>query len=129
MDKCGAPVRCDGAKAPFVRPRWCRERRMEDFGTESSVQQGFGEQTNINEIVKRFQRTGFMPPQREPIYADVTGLQGDLTELIERSRETIRIAEEFASNWKPSDPVDPAQGGETVSRGTENQPSGESSSP
>lgn len=93
MKDCDSPVRCDGRKAPFVRPRWCRERLMMDFGSESSVQQGFGEQTNINEIVKRFQRTGFMPPQRQPVYADVVDLQGDLTELIERSRQVIATAE------------------------------------
>lgn len=104
MKDCDSPVRCDGRKAPFVRPRWCRERLMMDFGSESSVQQGFGEQTNINEIVKRFQRTGFMPPQRQPVYADVVDLQGDLTELIERSRQVIATAEEFASSWTPAEP-------------------------
>lgn len=122
MKECDMPVRCGGRKPPFVRPRWCRERLMCDFGTESSVQQGFGEQTNINEIVKRFQRTGFMPPQREPVYADVVALQGDLTELIEQSREVISTAEEFARNWTPEKEKEQPAGASAPGAGEDNRP-------
>lgn len=50
--------------------------------------------TDINNIVNRFQRTGSMPTGKGPgVYEDVTLLQGDLTDVINRSKDIVEKAE------------------------------------
>lgn len=50
----------------------------------------------MNNIIARYERTGQLPPSRQvPQYADVTGLQGDLTDLHNVARETIGTADQF----------------------------------
>lgn len=72
-----------------VRHPLSRERLVTQTYGDSKVQDGFGNDTDVNRIVERFTRTGFMPKaQREPQYADVTDLQEDLTDLIAKQRET-----------------------------------------
>lgn len=75
---------------PIVRPPWWRMSVKTESGTESMVQQHLEESANVNAIVARFRRTGEMPPARQaPVYADVTGLQGDFTDRINASRATM----------------------------------------
>lgn len=55
---------------------------------ESKTRQADKQAADINAIVDRFNRTGQLPPAKtQPMYADVTGLQGDLTESVNKSRE------------------------------------------
>lgn len=74
---------------PTIRRPWTRTRQYVDLtGQESKVDTSHGNDTNINNIVARFARTGQLPKCDEtPQYADVTGLQQDLTEIIQRGRE------------------------------------------
>lgn len=72
----------------------------------SNTSDAAGNDTDINVIMARFERTGILPPNTEqPIYDDVTELQGDLTEIHQRSREALDIANKFAETWKPKEPV------------------------
>lgn len=102
-------AKCDPCGRPRIRPPWCRVRYGMDFGDqESLVQQAHWDQTDVNAIVDRYHRTGILPPvQNNGVYADVTGLQGDLTERIQKSREDIAAASEFIRNWKPKEPEAP----------------------
>lgn len=57
---------------------------------ESMTHQSHAESCDINSIIRRFDNTGTFPPGRENgQYADVVGLQGDLTERINMSRQTL----------------------------------------
>lgn len=61
-----------------------------------------GNDTDVNVIMARFDRTGILPePTQQPNYADVVDLQGDLTEIHQRSQEALEIARKFAETWKP----------------------------
>lgn len=60
---------------------------------ESMTHQSHAESCDINNIIRRFDRTGVLPPGTRPAqYADVTALQGDLTERINTSREILDTA-------------------------------------
>lgn len=73
-----------------IRNPYDRVRTPIEFYKESTTDTSFGNDTDVNNIIKRFHRTGVMPePRGEGQYADVTGLQGDLTEQINKSREAI----------------------------------------
>lgn len=77
--------------------RWSdRNRTITPVAEESCTDTSFGNDTDINNIVARFKRTGKLPegPQTRPIYADVTALQGDLAEMITRSAELRAELEE-----------------------------------
>lgn len=86
-----------------VRKPWERIRYAMDFqGQESKVQNAAVNQTDVNAIVERFKRDGYLPPQTKPAYYDdVVELQGDLTDLINKSTATIADMQEFARNWEP----------------------------
>ncbi len=50
------------------------------------------DETDVNRIVQRFQRTGELPPNPrglQPQYVDCVPLQEDLTEALNKSHETI----------------------------------------
>ena len=66
----------------------------------SRTQQADKDQTDINNIVNRYARTGNLPPQRQGVYADVTALQGELTELHERSKAALQTFDEFERQHK-----------------------------
>ncbi|MEM2002562.1 MAG: hypothetical protein QXT77_07965 [Candidatus Methanomethylicaceae archaeon] len=52
--------------------------------------QSHADSCDINNIIRRFDRTGVLPPSDRPQqFADVTGLQGDLTDRINSSREIL----------------------------------------
>jgi len=68
----------------IVRPRRFRERVFQSSEGESMCERSHADSVNINNIVARFHRTGELPkPTSEPIYEDVTGLQGDYRERLQ----------------------------------------------
>lgn len=96
---------CNYTRTARPRPRNSRLRVIALNDGESMTQQSHFDQTDVNAIVARFDRTGQLPPARQaPVYGDVTGLQGDLTDRINQSRDTISIAEKFAQAWAPKEP-------------------------
>lgn len=101
-------LECDEQSAPAVRPSWCRVRVQSVPEGESMTQQSHADSVDVNRIIERFDRTGVLPmATREPMYADVTDLQVDLTEAINRSREVLNTADEFASTWQEKAPEPP----------------------
>lgn len=76
-----------------IRSPYQRVRTPLDFSGEPSVTDtSFGNDTDVNNIVAKFHRTGVMPtpPGSDNCeYADVTGLQKDLTTLIAESNAAI----------------------------------------
>lgn len=95
-------------KKRIVRPPHWREPVKTDCSGDSLTQQSHAESCDINAIVARFDRTGQLPLATRPaVYMDVTGLQGDLTELYNQSAETIQRAQEFERNYVPPEPPPP----------------------
>lgn len=71
---------------------------------ESVVDAAAGNDTNVNHIMERFQRTGFLPPAaREGQYADVSNL-GDLTDTMVRTQEALIAAQNAAEEAPAPDP-------------------------
>lgn len=102
---------CDNLR-PRVRPPWCRvAERVSFVGHPSMTQQSHSDQTDVNAIVARFERTGQMPigNRGQGQYADVTGLQGDLCELAMRSAADIARADDFLKDWKPPEEEKPPE--------------------
>ncbi|WNK13184.1 MAG: internal scaffolding protein [Microvirus sp.] len=100
------PVRCPESKRPFVRAPWCRERLREVNDEPSQTHTAHGVSVDVNHIVDRYTRDGYLPMQsRQPMYGDVTGLQGDLTQRLAEAEETIRRTEEFLAGYKPPEPA------------------------
>jgi hypothetical protein len=78
---------------PEVRHPSSRVRVYTRVRGKSRTHQSHKESVDINNIVRRFDHTGELPPaNRPPQYADVTHLQGDLTDRINFSRETLDVA-------------------------------------
>mgnify|MGYP000747455357 CR=1 FL=1 len=75
----------------YIRKPYERQRSTLKNDKPSVTDQSFGNDTDINNIIAKFSRTGEMPPTTKPAgqYADVTGLQADLTQLIEDSSAAI----------------------------------------
>lgn len=106
VNDCGENSAFCGSRVPRpVRQPWCRVRVITENDEPSMTQQSHKDQTDVNAIVERFQRTGQLPPAiREPTYADVTELQGDYTEMVNRARQTMQTASEFAASWVETPP-------------------------
>lgn len=101
-----------------VRPRRFRERLFQVHTGESMCERSHAPSTDVNNIVARFHRTGELPKARsEPIYEDVTGLQGDFRDRLQfltdfKARldsyvEQARQAEAAAATPAPA-PVEPS---------------------
>lgn len=81
-------------------PNGPRVRQVLENPYPSETIDSAGNDTDINVIMSRFERTGILPPATvEPQYADVVDLQGDLTEINQRSQEALAIANRFAESW------------------------------
>ena len=83
-------------------------------GQQLKTDQSQGNDTDVNKIVARFARTGELPPARgEPQYADVTGLQGDLTELLAKGesarKELQQLENEKAAQAASKQEADQAE--------------------
>ena len=85
--------------APRIRKWYERERQITRVEGESMTDVSFGNETNINTIVERFTRTGTLPAaEKEGRFADVTGLQKPLDQLIIEHREAIAELEQRAAD-------------------------------
>lgn len=63
------------------------------FELPSRTVNSFKDETDINNIVNRFARSGMLPPNPGGgVFADVTGLQGDLTERVNFSKQVVADA-------------------------------------
>lgn len=81
-------------------PNGPRIRQVMDNPYPSNTIDSAGNDTDVNIIMARFERTGILPPATvEPVYADVVDLQGDLTEISQRAAEALAIANKFAETW------------------------------
>lgn len=70
-------------------------------GGESDVDQSFVTVTDVNDIVKRYARTGELPPAtRTARFGDVTGLQGDLTDRLLWAKQHLDNAKEAYETLK-----------------------------
>lgn len=95
---------------PYRQPPWGRKRLVKTDFPPTQTQQGQAESTEINKIVARFKRDGYMPPSYgTPQYADVSELQGDLTDRINQSQATLESFQEFAKGWKPPEENPPQE--------------------
>lgn len=82
-----------GVTDRIVRKPFDRERLYAKFEGESRTQMADQASCDVNMIMARFQRTGILPEGKGPgQYGDVTDLQKDLTESIEKSRQVIADA-------------------------------------
>lgn len=100
-----------------VRRHWERYRVPFYPVGESLTEQSHKHSCDINNIVQRHQRTGGIPPpQRPPLYQDVTRLQADLRERMEFAAETLGKLESALSAL-PSPPEAGASSGEAVTPG------------
>lgn len=100
-----------------IRTRYSRERFITEFSGESVTEQSHGEACDINAIVARHARTGFLPPARAtPYYGDVTALQGSLHERREFAEHVLGLVEPVLSGASDAPPA-PAEAspGEAVS--------------
>lgn len=69
-----------------TRRHWERHRTPFVTEGESMTINSFKDETDINNIVGRYHRTGELPNAKiQPQYADVSGLQGDITETLARA--------------------------------------------
>ncbi|AXL15131.1 internal scaffolding protein [Microviridae sp.] len=75
------------AGRPGLRKPYERVRTITKVEGESMTDPSFANDTDVNTIVSRFARTGVMPPGKEGQFADVSGLQKDLTDLIEEGKQ------------------------------------------
>jgi len=97
--------------APLPRDPLVRDALLFFTEGESMTRQSEKASADVNAIVERFARTGQLPPARfEGSYADVTGLQGDLTELYNRSQDTQAAYAEALerANAQPEPAPEPA---------------------
>ena len=94
---------------PRVRGPWERERCTMTIDPAEDVCISVPEnETDINAIVSRYARTGILPPNdKQPIYADVSGLQGDLTERLLWAETTVEnVHAEIRKQQKSTPPED-----------------------
>ena len=80
-----------------IRKPYDRVRSPANISSDSVTVKDAGNDTDINHIVARFKRTGEMPVGHgtPPQYGDVTALQGDLTEIIQKGREAEKELEQL----------------------------------
>lgn len=90
---------------PDIRKPYDRVRVIKDLsGQVKKTDASQGNDTNINNIVARFKRTGELPEGAPGEYCDVSALQGDLTELIQKGedakKELKRLQEQHTKEQK-----------------------------
>jgi len=86
---------------PVIRKPLSRVRQVTEIPGESRTDTQFGNETDVNKIVARFRRTGELPNSNVAgtgEYCDVTNLQGDLTEIIEKGREALEEINAIKAN-------------------------------
>lgn len=102
----------------FIRPRFFRERFVTECPGESMTEQSHQASCDINVIVERHARLGYLPPpDHPPQYADVTQLQQPLRDRIEFSERVIGIYDEALQAYVPEPPPAGGSGPGTVEPG------------
>lgn len=83
-------------KGPRIRGQF-EDLRVPTFNDEPSMTDtSHGNDTDVNNIVARFARTGIMPPDHgHGQYLDVSGLQEDLTTILQRGKEALAELDEL----------------------------------
>lgn len=73
---------------------------------ESRTLQSHKDLTDINNIVDRFQRTGYIPPSRmSPQWGDVSELNKPLAELAVESESVLQRTDDFMATYEPAEPA------------------------
>jgi hypothetical protein len=79
-----------------VRMPFERMRVYTPTAEDGRTQQSFAEDCDINSIIRRFDRDGVLPTGKGlGMYGDVSELNDDLVNLINYSKETLSIADQF----------------------------------
>lgn len=87
---------------PIVR-RWHeRHRTPTVVSGVSRVDDTHVDACDINAIIRRYDNTGSLPLGREGVYADVSGLNGDLTEQINSARDALTKVNDHVESVKKS---------------------------
>ena len=73
---------CPRSAKPCMRRPYDRLRVRSIQGGESPTVQDSAGETDIKNIVNKYHRTGILPPAKPGVFADVSNLQGDLTERL-----------------------------------------------
>jgi hypothetical protein len=90
---------------PYVRPYWARVRKQK-FNTQPTMtDNAHKDLTDINNVVKRYLRTGALPatPNKQEMYEDITHMQGEFTEVINRGKELMEKAEKAKAFFDTKD--------------------------
>lgn len=86
---------------PMIRGPFSRFRVRFNCVGESMTHQSHAESCDINRIIDRYDRTGQLPTGRvQGVYDDVTSLQVDLTDAVNRSREVRSETDKFVKSRK-----------------------------
>lgn len=111
-------------KTSRVRGYWNTAKYLTVIEGESLTVEVPPFETDVNEIVSRFERTGYLPTSdRVPQYGDVTNLQVDLTQALAEAQQTLNIADQFAQSWEPvQEPIPESTHLPTNPTKTENSP-------
>nr|QJB18929.1 MAG: internal scaffolding protein [Microvirus sp.] len=105
----------DISQSQGPRPFGFRERYITVVDVPSQADTSAGNDTDINNIMARFDRTGQLPPgYAEPRYEDCTPFNRDLTELINDAKAVSSQAQEFISTWSEPEPSTPPPSTEPV---------------
>lgn len=104
--------------APVVRPPWQRDRVQKKGGGEVITDKSAAAATDVNHIVKTYRRTGLMPEPRTPgQFADVSDLQGELTDKLIFAQEQMKNAQavydQVQKELSEANSTSDQQGGET----------------
>ncbi|AXH75143.1 MAG: internal scaffolding protein [Microviridae sp.] len=90
------------------RSRLSRTRVQSVNNEPSMTDASQGNDTDVNTIIARFDRTGVLPlPTQEPQYADCVPFNRDLTELLNEAQDIQARAQNFIEQWSPTPEVLP----------------------
>jgi len=90
----------------LVRRPWEPMRLPMYFSGESRTEQSHAAAVDINNIIRRFARTGELPPALNPaVYEDVTRLQVPLAERIAFAEGTFRSAQGYLDGLPTDSPA------------------------
>lgn len=94
---------------PLPRSPNSRTRYITTVEGPSATDTSHGNDTDINKIVARFDRTGQLPDgKNNGQYVDCTPFNRDLTDLLDHAQDIQTRAKEFIEQWSPT-PEEPEQ--------------------
>lgn len=112
------PVQQARTTGPYNR--WSeRQRTPQPVWGESRVDDSFGNDTDVNKIVERFARTGYLPegsPSVQPVYQDVTNVQEDLTVLLAKTNDARKELENIQKQAQAAKAQQAAKDAEDLAR-------------